>query len=268
MLGSERQRVILRRVQQNGAVRVAQLARELDVAEETIRRDLERLDLDGKLVRTHGGAVPLEPDRELPYVVRETANLPAKRAIAAIAARHIRDGDVIALDASSTAIELARAMPHVPLTVLTNSLVGAMVLAARPHARVILTGGVLDAPSMSFVGSLAEDALTRFHINKLFLSTKGVDAQRGLSVASNDHARIKRRMIDLADETFLLADRSKFGVKSVEFFAQVEDIDVIITDVEPSAELSDEFARRAVRVQHTMEPGGADRAAQSFQPSR
>ena len=231
MLARQRQREILNRLRVTGSVRVADLARRLHVTEETIRRDLEKLEAAGKLVRAHGGALPLEAgDHELPFDVRKTANLTAKRSIAAAAARFVADGDVIALDASTTAHELARSLPDFAITVVTNSLVIASSLAGRSRIRAFCTGGALDRLSLSLVGSLAEDSLNRFHIAKAFLSCKGFDPARGLSVASDEHARMKRRMLDVADKTYLLADHSKFGVSSVVIFANLTDIDCLITD--------------------------------------
>jgi DeoR/GlpR family transcriptional regulator of sugar metabolism len=231
MLAAERHRHILFRVKQSGAVRVSLLAEELHVAEETIRRDLERLGADRLLVRTHGGAVPIGGERaELPLSVRETVHLELKRTIARRAAEEISDGDVIALDASSTVYELARVIPDRPLTVVTNSLAVSRALAERAAVQVIVTGGVLDAPSMSLVGTLAEESLERYNIRRVFLSCQGVDAERGLSVTADMHGRIKRKMMDVAEESCLLVDSSKFGVRALEFFARVEEVDSIITD--------------------------------------
>ncbi len=231
MLVEERLREILRRVRDSGGVRVAVLASELHVTPETIRRDLERLDNDGKLIRTHGGAVPVASDRrELPFDVRESANPTQKRLIALAAVKHIVEGDVIALDASSTARELARVMPDMSLTIVTHSLAVASELVDRAHIRVISTGGVLDAPSLSFVGSMAEQILARFHVKKLFFSCQGLDIERGLSLTADEQAGMKRRMLDLAEAAYLLADSTKFGVKAVEFFANCDELDVVITD--------------------------------------
>jgi DeoR/GlpR family transcriptional regulator of sugar metabolism len=171
-----------------------------------------------------------DPGHELPFDVRSAANLAAKRAIAAAALAHVVEGDVIGLDASSTACELAQRIPDLSLTVITNSLVIARFLASRPKIKTICAGGDLDAPSLSFVGSVAEAALERFHIDKLFFSCRGLDSERGLSVAADEHARMKRKMLDLATRAYLLADHSKFGVKSVVFFAPLSDVDVVITD--------------------------------------
>lgn len=254
MLVEERLREILRRVRDSGGVRVSVLASELHVTPETIRRDLERLDNDGKLIRTHGGAVPVASDRrELPFDVRESANSTQKRSIALAALRHIVEGDVIALDASSTARELARVMPDMALTVVTHSLAVATELVDRAHIRVISTGGVLDAPSLSFVGALAEHTLSRFHVTKLFFSCQGLDIERGLSLTADEQAGMKRRMIDLAEATYLLADSTKFGVKAVEFFASCSELDVIITDKPVAATMLTALTTLDVRVEVALE---------------
>ncbi len=250
MLASERHRGILARLASAGGVRVAQLASDLNVTQETIRRDLERLDAEGKLVRTHGGAMAVETDRrELPLDVRETINLDKKRAIARRAVREIVPGDVIALDASSTARELARIIPDIPVTVVTNALPVASALIDRPAVRVIMTGGILDRPSMSLVGPLAEQSLDRFHIQKLFLSCRGFDVARGLSVAADEHAGIKRRMVDLSDAVYLLVDGAKIGVRSVEFFAPAEEIDMLITDATLDAKSEADLRGKGVRIE-------------------
>ena len=231
MLAVERHREILSRVEFSGSVKVGQLARELKVAEETIRRDLEKLHADGRLVRTRGGALRLDNNRrEIPFDLREIVNLEEKRAIAGLAVEHVAEGDVIALDASSTVRELARLIPDMPLTVVTNSIAVTTVLLDRSRVRVISTGGILDGPLLSYVGSLAEEALERFHIDKVFLSCKGFDIARGLSVATDEHARIKRRMMELAGTVYLLVDSSKFGQNALELFAQTGDVDYVITD--------------------------------------
>jgi DeoR/GlpR family transcriptional regulator of sugar metabolism len=264
MLAPERRRAVLDLLGSQASVRVAQLAPEFGVTQETVRRDLEHLEHQGRLLRTHGGAVSLDRDRaELPLDVRETVNLELKRAIAAHAARSITQGDVIALDASSTARELARLLPDTPLTVVTNSLAAAMVLQDRSRVRVIVTGGVLDGPSRSFVGEMAAETLERFHFTRAYVSCQGVDLIRGLSVTADEQAGIKRRMIALADEPVLLADSSKFGVKAVEFFARIDDLATIVTDSGLDAQMRIQLGQLGVRVEIAgdNEPGdnGASR---------
>ena len=244
MLALQRHRGILELVESAGAVRVAELARRFRVTEETIRRDLEKMETDGRLLRTHGGAVPMEdPLLDRPFRARETVAAQEKAAIAAwTAERHIEPGDAIALDASSSAYQLARALPNAPLTVLTNSLEAAAFLAARPAVRVISTGGTLDPHDRAFTGPLAEDAARRYHVDKLFLSARGVDPARGLSEADESHARIKETLIEQAERVFLLADHTKMGVKSRVFFARLDALDAIVTDDGTPQEMQDALA--------------------------
>jgi DeoR/GlpR family transcriptional regulator of sugar metabolism len=208
------------------------------------------LDGQGKVVRIHGGAVLAPDDRQdLPFEVRATTMLEEKKAIAARAVQHIAEGDVIGLDASSTAYELARIIPDVLLTVVTSSLPVTALLMPRTRIRVVSSGGILDRPSRSWTGWAAERTLERFNIKKLFLSAKGVDLVRGLSEVTDDQARLKRRMIDMADRTFLLADHSKFGVKSVVFYANLADADVFITDARIDSDVITAMAEIGVEVE-------------------
>jgi DeoR/GlpR family transcriptional regulator of sugar metabolism len=231
MLAGQRQSEILSRMEGSGGARVSALAQALCVTQETIRRDMQKLERQRKLIRIHGGAIPIrEEQRDLPFDVRKTANLEAKRALAARALQEIGEGDVVALDASSTAYELARALPDMPLTVVTNSVSVSVTLMTCSHIRVVSTGGILEVGSRSYVGSLAEAALQRLNVNKLFLSSKGIDPRRGLSETTDEQARVKRRMMDVSEQVFLLADHSKFGVRSAVFFADTLEANVVITD--------------------------------------
>lgn len=235
MLAAERQRQIVERVKEEGSARVAVLARTFGVTEETIRRDLDKLGRKGLVRRIHGGATQIgtvHGDRL--FEGRRSMNLAAKRAIARAAVRHIEEGDVVALDASSTVAELVPFLPDCPFTVLTNSLVVVNALLHHSHAQVVCTGGIFDQASMSFVGTLAERALRDFRISKLFFSSQGVDGERGLSVAEDHHGRIKGLMIELAERSFLLADRTKIGHSSTFFFADLGQVHRLISDARPA----------------------------------
>lgn len=231
MLAPQRQQEILRRLNLEGVARVADLAGQLEVAEETVRRDLEKLEKEGKLMRTHGGALPV-PDsaRDLPWELRRSANHEAKVSIAHLAVQHVEEGDVVAMDASATVHEMTRVLPDMLVTVITNSLLSTVRLLNRRRVRVLSTGGVLDDDSASWVGSFAEQALERININKFFLSSKGVDLERGLSEISDAQARVKRRMFDMARRKYLLVDSSKFNLRSVVQLAGLDEVDVVITD--------------------------------------
>ncbi len=249
LLAQQRQREILGRLRHAGGVRVTELAANLRVTEETVRRDLRTLSHSGKLVRTHGGAISLPGDRgDVPFEVRQTVNLPEKRAIVVRALAYVSEGDVIGLDASSTTFELARAIPEMPLTVVTNSLPVADMLLGRSQIRVICVGGILDPRSRSLTGSLAEHTLQKLHIMKLFLSAEGVDLARGLSDPTDEQAHVKRHMLDVSARAILLVDHSKFGVQSVVFFAGMNEVDVLIADAGLGQAVRDELAQLDVEI--------------------
>ena len=233
MLVAERYEKIVQLVNDRGSIRVSELSALCQVTEETIRRDLDRLEMAGRLRRSHGGAVsvkdqPQQP--EIPYAEREITHAEEKRRIAEEAIKLIRPKDRILLDASSTAWYMAMAMPDIPLTVLTNSIKVATELAAKEKIEVISTGGILAQRSLSFVGPLAERSLDAYHVDKAFLSCKGVHLERGFSESNELQARIKNKMVGMADEVIVLADASKFGIQAFTHVADLADVNAIVTD--------------------------------------
>jgi DeoR/GlpR family transcriptional regulator of sugar metabolism len=216
---------------------VTDLARQFGVTEETIRRDLEKLETEGKLMRSHGGAVaPVAITGERHYSERQLANAREKSAIARVAVALIEEGDTVVLDASSTVLQLARLLPDIDVTVLTNSIQVALTLADRPRIRVVGTGGTLSTASLSFAGPQAEQSLEKYFVNKAFLSCTGVDTEFGLSDINERQALLKIKMMEISARTFLLVDHSKFGARSLRRFSRLEDVDEIITDSQIDAE--------------------------------
>lgn len=233
MIALQRHRRIVEYVVDRGVGRVAELARAFGVTEETIRRDLRALAERGKLARTYGGAVPVERDdarTELPYLRRDSTNVEAKAAIAVAALEHIKPGQVIALDASSTACHLAGLIPDLPLTVVTNSLVVCSQLAGKRRVRVICTGGELDSEALDFTGMHARRALSSFNIETLLFSCRGIDLDRGISEANDQQAAVKLEMIEASKRCILLADTSKLGVSSTVFVCPIGLADHVIVE--------------------------------------
>lgn len=245
MLALNRHRRLLDLLHQRGSLRTAEVASLMDVAEETIRRDFEKLEREGQLKRSHGGAVRLESvRREFSAAERAVQHTAEKQRIAAAAARHVEPGQTVYLDGSTTVLEFARVLPDMALTILTNSLPVVSVLAERPAIRVVVIGGDLQAGAMSCTGSAAEQMLRQFRIDVAFLSCRGIDARRGLSDASEGHANLKRCAVAQAEATILLADASKSGLASSCFFARLDQVTRWITDKAPPAPL-----RRTVTVE-------------------
>ncbi|MBR2570268.1 MAG: DeoR/GlpR transcriptional regulator, partial [Paenibacillus sp.] len=142
----------------------------------------------------------------------------------------IKEHDRILLDASTTAWYMAKLLPDMALTVITNSIQVAMAVSQKEKVQLISTGGVLLPRSLSYVGPLAERSLDLYHVDKAFLSSKGVHLKRGISESNEMQAMIKRKMISISDETYVLADHSKFGVQSLTQVAAWSDIHHLITD--------------------------------------
>jgi DeoR/GlpR family transcriptional regulator of sugar metabolism len=250
MLAAERHEKIVELVNERGGIRVSELSGLLGVTEETIRRDLDRLEEDGRLRRSHGGAVSVrdQSQPEIPFSEREITHAEEKKRIAEEAVKHIRSNDRILLDASTTAWYMARILPDVPITVLTNSVKVAVELAGKERVQVISTGGLLAYRSLSYVGPLAERSLETYHVDKAFLSCKGVHPDNGLSESNELQARVKQKMADIADEIILLADASKFGVQAFARFATLDRVRLIITDSRLPEEALAPFASRGIRI--------------------
>jgi len=231
MLVAERYKKILELVNQRGSIRVAELSRLCNVTEETIRRDLDRLENEGKLRRSHGGAVRIEEDtQELPFAEREITNAEQKRQIAREAVKYIQPGDRILLDASSTAWYTASILPNIELTVVTNSIKVALELAGKERVQVISIGGALHRKSMSYVGPLAERSLDNYRVDKTFFSCRGVHLEWGLSDSNEQHASLKAKMMQVADRVVLLADSSKFGTQAFAQLGTLDQVHAVITD--------------------------------------
>ncbi|HLQ87022.1 MAG TPA: DeoR/GlpR family DNA-binding transcription regulator [Enterococcus sp.] len=232
MLVAERQQKIIGIVNQRKSVRVSELSKIFKVTEETIRRDLERLEKDKKLARSHGGAISLHPNDslEIPYSEREIINVKEKQQIALESIKQVQEGNKIILDASTTAWYMAKTLPDIPLTVMTNSIKVAMELSKKKQIMVIATGGTLLSKSLSYVGPLAEASFENYHFDKAFISCKGLHLERGLSESDEQQARIKNRMIESADSIYVMVDYSKFGAMAFSKIGNLNVANHIVTD--------------------------------------
>lgn len=230
MLAATRHQLILKAVEATGSVRTVDLAQQLDVTDETIRRDLEILERKNLVQRTHGGAIKIEfhiKDRS--YEERSIQRIAEKKRIGREAARLVRAGDRVFLDASSTALQMVPHLPDEEIVVMTHSSLVAAALQARPKVELILTGGVFDRQTQSYVGPAAIATLRRFRIDKLFFSGNGIDEIRGISEINEAQAYIKEMLLPRVGSACFLADPSKLGVTSTYFFARMEELDEMIT---------------------------------------
>ena len=250
MLAINRHRWLLDELNERGSLRTSEAAERAGVAEETIRRDFEKLESEGMLRRTHGGAVRLEADRrEFPARERAMQHAAEKQAIARAAARRLRAGQTVYFDASTTVLELVRAMPDIPLTVVTNSIENALALAEKRDVSCVLVGGTMRPSSLSCTGWAAEKSLEIYHLDAAFLSCRGIDPERGFSDATEGQAQLKNSVVERAAQVFLLADTSKCGVTSSYFFAGGADIDLWIAETAPPPQVADALASQGLRIE-------------------
>ncbi|MFC7077704.1 HTH-type transcriptional regulator GlpR [Haloarcula halophila] len=253
MLPAERKRTIVRLVTERDGCSVAELAAELDFSKATIRRDLRDLETEGRIERSHGGAVPSSSvGTERSYDQREVENLDAKRAIAGRASEEIREDHVVFFDAGTTTMEVARAVPETEFVAATNMPELATELSRR-DLEVKLTGGTLRARTRALVGPTAEAFLDRTNFDLLVLGTNAVDSTAGLSTPNEDEAAVKSQMVDQASRVVLVADCSKFGERSFVSFADLSAIDLLVTDRSPTGTLATAFDDAGVTVEGVNE---------------
>jgi DeoR/GlpR family transcriptional regulator of sugar metabolism len=250
MLAIDRHRWLLDELNERGSLRTSEVAERAGVAEETIRRDFEKLESEGMLLRAHGGAVRLETDRrEYPAGERALQHAAEKQAIARAAARRLRAGQTVYFDASTTVLELVRVMPDIPLTVVTNSIENALALSEKSDVSCVLLGGTMHPSSLSCTGWAAEKSLEIYHLDAAFLSCRGIDLDRGFSDATEGQAQLKHSVVERAAQVFLLADTSKCGVTSSYFFAGGADIDIWIAEAAPPVHLAAALASQGLRIE-------------------
>ena len=255
MLAIERKNMILRMLQEEKKVIVADLSKKFEVTEETIRRDLEKLEAQGLAQKTYGGAILNEnPNADLSYTIRQKANVDKKRAIARKVAELIENGDHIMLDASSTAVFIAKELKSKKnLTIITTSIEILLELVDVSGWRVMGTDGTMKEGNLSFIGPHSEQMLENYHVDKAIVSCKGIDMKRGFTDSNEADAHIKKVILDSANTRILVADSTKFERVSFSKSCDIEDIDIFVTDTKPTEEWLAKFELRNVKVLYENE---------------
>ena len=230
MLVDERRHLIAESVIAHGAATVTDLSKRFGVSQVTIRSDLEALERAGTLIRNRGGAVANRISRFTPaFQQQSSVNRRAKKAIAERAAEVIQDGDRVLLDAGSTTLYLADLLCYRRLTVAVNSVYSMNKLVDAPTLDLILIGGTLYRPALSFAGELAEGFLDRLHFDKAVLGVNGISV-RGISVNNPQEAGIKRKMASRAESVIVVADSSKIDIDSLVQVESLDRVDLLITE--------------------------------------
>jgi DeoR family transcriptional regulator, fructose operon transcriptional repressor len=236
---AERKQAILARLRGSGRVDAADIATELGVANETVRKDLIALERQGLLHRVHGGAVTVEQLAFEPAVATRTYYAEEKTRIARAALAHLPASGSVLLDAGSTTARLAELFPaDRELTVFTNTLPIALSLVNHPLLTVMTLGGRIRPLTQAEVDDWAARSLAEINVDVAFLGANAISVERGLTTPDPAEAAVKRLMLTSARRRILLADHSKVGAVSLVKHADLSDIDLFITDTGlPDAEL-------------------------------
>lgn len=235
MLYSERHDLILKIVNEKGAVSVAELTEALGVSESTIRRDLLELSRSGSLKKVHGGATLTKKQfvsSEDTVSDKQDKNIDEKRLIAKYAAEQISDSDFVYIDAGTTTLCMIDYLPdNLKASFVTNGISHAKLLSKR-NFRVVILGGQLKSTTEAVIGFVAAKNLQSYNFTKAFLGANGITETQGFSTPDSEEAFVKAAAIDRSFASYVLADSSKFGKVSSVSFATV-DRACIITDKKP-----------------------------------
>ncbi len=258
MLAVERRKQILTSLRNEKRVYVSELSRAFSVSEETIRRDLERLETEGLVSRAYGGAILKENDHEeTPYDVRKRSGVYEKGLIAKQVASLIHDGDYIILDESSTSFFVAKELKDKKnLTIITNSMEIIREIAQVSGWNVLCTGGALRSSAPSFAGHQAESMVRSYHVDKAILSCGSIDIGAGFTDRHEDTALIKRAMMDSARQVILAVDHAKFDRIAFAKIGDIHKVHTIVTDVKPSERWLDALDKLGVHLMYEKNVGG------------
>jgi DeoR/GlpR family transcriptional regulator of sugar metabolism len=246
---AERQQQIMTHLNPNGRASVAELSQMFGVSEVTVRADLQALAAGDLIVRTHGGAVLAPRVPELSLTLRRQQQVDAKERIGTAAAEFVANGDAIFLDASSTALALARILrQRRDLTILTHSLVVAESMLDAPGVTVVMTGGILQRETVSLMGTDGLAILRKYNLKTGFFGAHGLSFPEGLTDVSAGEAEVKRQVVSLCRQVVALIDATKWGRVGPASFARPEELDIIVTEAQASAGLVEQASNLGSRV--------------------
>ena len=234
MLAHERQKRILELLNIDGSVMVSKLSVELGVTEETIRRDLEKLESKELLRRTHGGALTMdESNYELSLEKRKGLNIESKQAIARKAAQHIATGDTVFIDASTTTFCLAKEIKNLRnITIITNSIRVINELSGIEGIKVISVGGIVS-DNQSLVGAMTENYINNnYFADKMFFSSRGIGENSVILESNEQECSIKLSMLKNSKTHYYLCDKSKIGRVGYMRLTSFDNIDYLVTDAD------------------------------------
>ena len=246
---AERRRAILNALMETGQLSVGELSERFDVSEVTIRGDLQALYRQNMLLRTRGGALSISSLPELSFDVRSQQQSDKKVRIGRAAAGLIHPGDSILLDASTTALSIIPFIEHVnDLTVVTNGLKTAISLLRLPQVHILVPGGVLRPDSISLVSASDSQMLNDLHIRIGYFGCRGLTLKQGLTDVNLDEVRAKRKMVEKCQTVVGILDSGKWGQVAVATFANLDQVDMVITDDSAPQEMIDGLRENSIEV--------------------
>ena len=231
MLAANRKQLILETLHSDKFVLVSDLSKQLNVTEETTRRDLDKLEQEGLILRVHGGAHLKEGYGDfIPVNLRKMLFLEEKQSIASRCIQLIEEGDIILLDCSTTVLCIAQALRQmaIRLTIITNSLAIAGEIAGKESIRLILLGGEYSSTLNAFMGNTALRELDSYSADKVFLSCSGINAVNGLCDHNQDESNIRQKMIARSASCYFASDSTKIGRNAVYATAPLSCIDGLV----------------------------------------
>ena len=231
---AERRNEIWKQVNRNGRVSVSDLSQLFGVSEVTIRGDLQALAEHNLILRTHGGAIPMDRvSAELSLALRRQQQVLAKDHIGEAAAAQIDNGDAVFLDTSSTALAIARRLDqHRHVTVITNSVAIIDEAMTRANLTLVVPGGRLQRETASLIGTDGLGMLRQYNIQKGFFGAHGLSLEEGLTDVSADEAEVKRVLVEMCRQVYAVLDATKWNRVGLASFATVDQIDAVITDMD------------------------------------
>ncbi|EJW95699.1 DeoR family transcriptional regulator, partial [gut metagenome] len=218
----------------------------------TIRRDLDKLEKEGLATKSYGGAVINEDvSIDLPFNVRKNQNVTGKQRMAEIVASLVQEGDHIFLDASTTAVFIAKALKEKErLTVITNSVEILIELSDVSGWNIISTGGVMKEGYLAFLGSRTEEAIHSYYVDKVIFSCKAMDHERGLMESKESFGTTKKAMLTSGRKKILVVDSTKFDQTAFSIAGSLRDVDVVVTDQRPSEKWMNHFSELGIQCKY------------------
>ncbi|MEE8308665.1 MAG: DeoR/GlpR family DNA-binding transcription regulator [Gammaproteobacteria bacterium] len=243
---TKRKALVLDILMDEDSVSVSDLSRRLNVTPVTARADLDALEKEGLLVRTHGGALPAHHPK---VFERMQANQELKGKVARAAANLIEDGDNIIISAGTTTALIAKfLLGKRDVHIVTNNTLLLSYARANPQLRVTLIGGEFRSSEEGTVGPMALTAFDQFHVSRAFIGIDGASAKHGFTAHFLESADLVRKMAEQADQVIVISDSSKFGKHGFARILPIGDVDVLVTDTEISESFETELTRAGVRV--------------------